>query len=180
MTKRAFWSIFLPAWKEAFTSKNISSGFEKTGIFPYKPRLVLDVITKPLPIEPTRSPKTLMSYRAVRRTHRVYKFKPRPSLLSRIFRVNERLAVDRAVSAYVIRRLTEALKNEKKKRRRGKRLTLLGQEDSGPQFYSPIKVQAAREFQTVKEEAEIVRRQEIEERKAQAAAKKKQKEEEKT
>ena len=35
---------------------------------------------------------------------------------------------------------------EKKKRRRGKRLNLLGQEDSGPQFWSPIKVVVVREY----------------------------------
>ena len=35
MIKRAFWSIFLPVWKQAFTSENIASGFEKTGIFSY-------------------------------------------------------------------------------------------------------------------------------------------------
>ena len=85
MTKRAFWSIFLPAWKEAFTLKNIASGFEKTGIFPYKPRLIFDVITKPLLIESPKSSKTLISYRAIRRAYRVYKFKPSPKYLSKIF-----------------------------------------------------------------------------------------------
>ena len=68
---------------------------------------------------------------------------------------------------------------EKKKRKRGKKLNLLGLEDSGPQFFSPSKVQTAREFQALKEENEIIKRQEIEERKAQKAAKKQQKEEEK-
>jgi hypothetical protein len=32
MLKRAFWNVFLPAWKQAFSEKNIASGFEKTGI----------------------------------------------------------------------------------------------------------------------------------------------------
>ena len=39
---------------------------------------------------------------------------------------------------------------EKKKRRRSKRLNLLDQEDSGPQFWSPIKIVAAREYQALK------------------------------
>ena len=61
---------------------------------------------------------------------------------------------------------------EKKKRRRGKKLNLLGQEDSRLQFFSPLKVQTAREFQALKEENEIIKRQKIEERKAQKATKK--------
>ena len=47
MSKGAFWGVFLPAWKQAFTPKNIASGFQKTGIFPYNPNLVLNMITKP-------------------------------------------------------------------------------------------------------------------------------------
>ena len=66
----------------------------------------------------------------------------------------------------MIKGLQEALKMEKKKRRKGKKLNLLGQEDSRPQFFSPLKVQTAREFQALKEENKIIERQEIEEKKA--------------
>jgi hypothetical protein len=45
MSKRAFWSVFFPAWQQAFSEKNINSGFEKTGIWPYNPSLVLNIIT---------------------------------------------------------------------------------------------------------------------------------------
>ena len=69
---------------------------------------------------------------------------------------------------------------EKKKRRKGKKLNLLGQKDSRPQFFNLLKVQTAREFQALKKENKIIERQEIEERKAQKAIKKQQKEEEKT
>ena len=68
---------------------------------------------------------------------------------------------------------------EKKKRRRGKRLNLLGQEDDGLIFQSLIKVVAAREYQALKEDVEIAERQAIEERKVQRAINKQQKEEEK-
>ena len=132
ITKRAFWTVFLPAWKQAFTPENIASDFEKTGIFPYKPRLILDVITKPPPIESPKSIKTPISCRAIRRAHRAYKFKPNPAQLAIIFRGHERAAADRTIAIYVNRGLQEALRMEKKKRRRGKRLNLLGQEDSRP------------------------------------------------
>ena len=82
MTKRAFWSIFWPAWRQAFTPENIESGFKKTGIFPYNPSLILDKITKKPKTETSTTPETLMSCRAVRRVYRVYKFKPTPEILS--------------------------------------------------------------------------------------------------
>ena len=46
----------------------------------------------------------------------------------------------------MIRELINSLQNEKKKRRRGKRLNLLGKEDFGPIFYSLTKVEAARQY----------------------------------
>ena len=87
-----------------------------------------------------------MTSRVVRRVYRAYKVKPIEFFLSKILRVNERLAVEHFIDQYVIRGLIKALKHEKKRRRRGKRLNLLGQEESGPQFFSLTKVQAAREL----------------------------------
>ncbi len=34
MTKRRFWSLFLPAWERTFTANNIKSAFTKAGIWP--------------------------------------------------------------------------------------------------------------------------------------------------
>ena len=79
------------------------------GIFPYNPHLILDVITKPLPPKPTKSPKTPISYRAVRRAHHVYKFKPNPSELEKILRVNEYLVINYTINKHVINRLIESL-----------------------------------------------------------------------
>ena len=78
MSKRAFWSVFWPAWQRAFSLENIESGFENTGVFPYNPSVVLDIITKQQPIEAPEAleaPKTPLSCRAVRRVHRAYKRK---------------------------------------------------------------------------------------------------------
>ena len=111
--------------------------------------------------------------------HRIYKFKPKDTFVSKLLRANEHLTAERSISQHVIKGLYEALKQEKKRRKRGKRLNLLGEDDSGAQFFSPIRVQAAREYQAIKEEDELIKRQGITERKAQAAAKKKQKEEDK-
>ena len=79
----------------------------------------------------------------------------------------------------MIKELLKALKQERKRRQRGKRLNLLSEDDSGAQFFSPIRIEAVREYQAVKEEDEFIKKQGITERKAQAAAKKKLKEEDK-
>jgi hypothetical protein len=68
---------------------------------------------------------------------------------------------------------------EKKKRQRGKHLNLLGEEDSGLQFFSPGRIQAARERQEAKKAEEAQRQLDIDARKALAAANKQRKEMEK-
>ena len=179
MFKRAFWNVFWPAWQRAFCQKNVVSGFEKTGVFLYNPSIILDKITKKQPIKAFISLKTPITSRAVRRMGRVYKYKPKDTFISKFLRANERLAAEHSINQHVVKGLIEALRQEKKRRNKGKRLNLLGEEDSGPQFFSPARVQAAREYQAVKEEDELAKRQAIEDRKAQAVVKKKQKEEDK-
>ena len=64
------------------------------------------------------------------------------------------------------------MKAEKKKRQRGKRLNLLGEEGIGSQFFSPARIEAARAYQASKDDDEVQRQQDIQERKAQAANRK--------
>ena len=104
MSKRSFWSLFLPAWKQAFTPKNIASGFEKTGIWPYNPNFVLATITKPQLIEPENNSqllKTPMTSRAVRRIQRAYEKSPVKSTLALIFHANERLAAQHSIDEHI-------------------------------------------------------------------------------
>ncbi len=75
-----------------------------------------------------------MSCRAVRRIQKAYNIHPSTKLLSLIFRANERLAAQQSILLHKRARLVGALQIEKTKRKRGKRLNLLGEEDSGPQF----------------------------------------------
>jgi hypothetical protein len=182
MSKKTFWNVFLLAWKQAFSEKNIASGFKKTGIWPCNPALVIVKITKPHQIEAVgtlQGLETPMTCGAVRRIQRQYIKAPDLTLLSLVFRANERLASQHSVDQHVRRGLTEALRHEKKRRQRGKRLNLLGEEDSSPQFFSPGRVQAARDYQATKDTDETLRQKEILDKKALAAAKKIQKEAEK-
>ncbi|SLM34678.1 hypothetical protein LPUS_03585 [Lasallia pustulata] len=140
MLKRAFWNVFWPAWKLAFTPKNIASGYAETGIFPYNPSLVLDVIIKPQPTEPyvaSGSPKKPMIGCAVCRLQKAYKKAPSEPLVAKLFRANEHLAAENSIGTHMILGLTAALREEKRRRKRGKRLNLLGEEEPEPQFFSP-------------------------------------------
>jgi len=47
MTKRRFWSLFLPTWEKAFTEDNIKLAFAKAGIWPIDQKRVVDTITRP-------------------------------------------------------------------------------------------------------------------------------------
>jgi hypothetical protein len=134
MSKNKFWSIFWPAWQQAFSPANIASGFAKTGIWPYAPDKIFTRIIK-LSIDNTaisQIVKTPMTCRAVRRAQREFRNTPNSSLLDKIFRANKRLAAQYSIDQHVVRGLTTALQDKKKRRKRGKRLNLLGEEDSGP------------------------------------------------
>jgi hypothetical protein len=42
--KHLITSTYPQAWKQAFTKRNICSGFKKTGIYPFKPRILLNTL----------------------------------------------------------------------------------------------------------------------------------------
>ena len=179
MSKRAFIKIFWPAWQRAFSVKNIESGLEKTGIWPCNSAIMLATLTIPEPPTTDQTIKTPTTYRTARRVQKIYTRAPTSALLAKIFEANLQLAAQHAIDLHNQNNLIEALEQEKKRRKRGKRLNLLGTEDNGPQFFSPSRVQAARDFQTSKDAEEAERQQGIADRKVAAAAKKLQKEKEK-
>jgi hypothetical protein len=51
ISKRSFWMLFKPSWDASFTKENILSAWAKAGLWPFKPRVVLDVIERPATIE---------------------------------------------------------------------------------------------------------------------------------
>ena len=143
MTKRSFWQVFWPAWLHSFTIKNISSGFKRTGIWPLRPSILLDQITLTPPLtvnnEP-QIPKTPIASRDVWHFQKEFKKDPNPELLEKLFRANLVLATQHEIDRHVKQGLIGALKDEKKRRRRGKKLNLLGEEGSGPQIFSPARI----------------------------------------
>ena len=178
ISKRDFWSIFWPAWQEAFTPKNITSGFEKTGIWPCNPLPMLAKITKPLPVIPDTpiGLKTPLTCHAIRCIEKEYRKAPNSAVIKKLFRATEKLTSQHSIDIHTIKGLTQTLKIEKKRRQRGKRLNLLGENDSGPQFFSPGRIQAAREYQDQKDTQVALRQQQLASTKALAATKRVEKE----
>ena len=177
ISKRAFFKVFWPAWQQAFSVQNIKSGFRKTGIWPTNAALVIDEITIPqAPPVTEQEIKTPLTCRTARHVQRIYTRAPTSPVLAKILRANLLLAAQHSIDKHIQKGLVEALKQEKKRRQQGKRLNLIGEEDSGPQLFSPTRVQAARDYQTSKETEESNRQQSITDRKIAAATKKAQKE----
>ncbi len=184
MTKRGFWLMFHTAWKQSFTEENIKSAFEATGIFPYEPERVLKSIRRP-PTNETPSKRsfrdvaTPITSRAVRKLQAAYRTSPTRDKLDLILHANVKLAAQHSVDQHMHKGLTDALKGEKQRRTRGKRLDLLGEEDVGPQLFSPGRIQAAKDYQEGKEVAAEQEKVEKAERKAEATIARQQKEQEK-
>ena len=74
MNKQLFWRMFKASWEASFTKKNITHAFAKTGIFPYKPKEVLDKIAHPIPPPAPISQECMpMTCHSVQRLHKAYK-----------------------------------------------------------------------------------------------------------
>src|SRR4051812_3596201 len=69
----------------------------------------------------------------------------------------------------MIQGLLESIKLEQKKRQQGKALNLVGEESTGPQFFSPGRIQRAREVQSEKKAIEQAKKERITEKRVQAA-----------
>jgi hypothetical protein len=157
-TKRDFLTLFRTAWATSFTLANIQGGFAKAGIWPFNPQLVLDAITRrpatPPQIEVAlKPPPTPMTSKSIRRAQKAYKANPTKQNLDLILRSQERLAAQHEVDKHIQSGLFKSLKNEKKRRQRGKRLNLVGEEDSGAQLFHTSRVRVAQAFAAEKEAA---------------------------
>lgn len=175
MTKRMFWPIFKAAWEASFTTKNIIKAFEKTGIWPLQPLKTIQQLQKPIstlspPSKLSSIPiKTPQTARAIRRL-----CKASPSLQKAVIleRAVFRLATKFELQSHENMSLRQALMEEKRRRVRGKRLNLLGEEVTNqPQFFSPSKIITARTYQESKEAAEQEEKRQKALRKEEAARK---------
>ena len=81
-----------------------------------------------------------MIERIIRRIQKVYEKQSIKIFLFKIFIVNEQFAINEFINQHVIRDFLNALKDEKKRRKRDKKLNLLNEHYFESQFFSSKKV----------------------------------------
>ena len=123
--------------------------------------------------------KTPLSSYAMRQLARKGHLNVWDNYILAMLRGSEQLAAKADCLEFENKRLMEALKAERKKRNRGKRLNLFGEEDDGPQLFSSSRVQAARNFAHDKEVEKEQYKKDVEERKKEQQRRKVQEEIEK-
>ena len=172
ITKHIFWPIFYSAWQKSFTTENIQSAFEATGIFPLNASQVLNILDPsshtPQRPAPTHA-KTPVTFKSFRYAIQMQKKAGSTEGLERIRDGFAKVITERDLNKATVEQLTEALLMEKKKKQRGKRLNLLGEEDNKPQIFTPSKIQAALARNSKKEQEEEQKKEEKDRKKEEVA-----------
>jgi hypothetical protein len=166
-------ACFKAAWDNSLTEKNILSSWAKTGIWPYNPSVVLSVITPPRPLTPPQAQAgdiaTPYTAKGMRKFSKVHAKNPTKEAFRKLTKANESNAARASVAEYRAEALKEALKMEKKKRTRGKKLNLSGEEAGRAQFFGTIEVKAAQSRLDEKEAKVVQEKLDKEKRKEEKA-----------
>ncbi len=119
--------------------------------------------------------KTPLSCHAMRQLARQGQLNAKDTYIHAMLRDSEQLAAKVDILEFENKKLIKALKVEKQKRNKGKRLNLLGEEATGPQLFSPSRVRAAREFAIQKEMEKEQYKKDVEKKKEEQQKKRVQK-----
>jgi hypothetical protein len=179
LSKRDFFSLFWRAWGKAFTPKNIQSGWRATGLHPWDPEVVLARFSKDEDERPSSSEsgRSVLAADDWRRIRGLLKEVVIDSHDKKVRKLNDTLmalSTENILLKLRCKGLEKAIMKKQKKGNRGKALMseLRAPENGGAIFYSPSKVQRARELQAEKEHAAELHRTMREEDKARRQAEK--------
>ena len=161
LSKREFWGLFKPAFDQSFTKHNIESGFEKTGLHPLNPAVVLNQIRP----ESSSSASSSSSFSkkdlsAIRRAVRQGAIEAFTQLVPALITRCEAVEAQNQLLKGELEAAENAAKLEKKRRKRGVKLikNLPEISQGKAMFFSPKKIAQAREIltneQREKEQAE--------------------------
>lgn len=198
LSKREFWDLFYPAFQASFIEKNIISGWEKCGLHPFNPDIIISQLERP----PSSSSSSSASSAALesptardlrRLFEKISLQDPKASISRKLQNTLEKLQTENELLKHENKGLRETIHVEKKRRKRGKPLRdyLFDRDDpNAAQVFSPSKIQLARqrkaEMEAQQEEEALQKQLEkeqkkraAEERKAQVEERKRQRAEEK-
>ena len=177
MTKRLFWTIFRDALATAFNVSNITSAWTKTGLIPLNPEVALLQMRPPTPPKPMDTLRTPHGSRGVRRLQQKLPAVTKRPKASENPQIESRSCSDERIRTNAFKRLEEAFGSEETKRSRGKKLNLVRELDSGPQWFSPAQIQRARDVQAAKEAEKEAQKSARLDKKAETIARKSEQEE---
>jgi hypothetical protein len=172
LRKRDFFRLFWPSWNQAFSVQNINSGFKHTGLHPFNAEIILQRFTKKPEDRPSSSESSdsVLSAKDWRRIRQLLREAVTDIYDEKSQKLNNTLmslSTDNILLKLRCEGLERALINEQKRHYKKKPLLLdlPAENEGGAIFYSPQKVQQARDLQTQKQ-------QEISEAQAQKVDKK--------
>ena len=162
ISKREFFSLFWPAFQRAFTQKNILSSWEKTGLQPFNPEKVLNQIaisrsdTRPSSSSSSTGSSALSTtdWRTIRRLMKNVVGDILGSDVRKLSNTLQKLTTENSILTHENEGLRRAVFIEKGRRKRGKPLFELLREDDEVKamFFSPTKIQHARDQQSHKQQ----------------------------
>jgi hypothetical protein len=172
MSKRFFYSMFKRAWEASFTVDNIVHAFAKPGVWPIDSEIIMSKIRKPIlpPKTPDRDVKTPLTAKAIRKFTIRFQKSPSKERAEKASRALQILAAEKSIVLHENHGLREALVLEQKKRKKGKKLNLCGEEDTGAMCWEADVVVKAVEFQAEKDRLQVLEDEAKERRKIQRAA----------
>ena len=154
-----FFSVFKPAFLQVFSKENIWSTWSKTGLWLYNPNIVLntmkvelnsdkDIKNKEAPTQgPNKELKTLKILKLIHCFQKHFTNNPTKELQQKLFKANITLTIKQEIAVHRVAAFKRALTLKKTKRKRFKRLNLLGKEAIGvPQFFSSKEIKKAYAF----------------------------------
>jgi hypothetical protein len=136
------------------TKENILSVFAKCGIWPTKPDVILDIITIQYPETPSDNSSDEIStpyiVKRIRQFSKIHNRRPLKEAFRKLTKANEMNTTRASIAEHRANGLKEALQMEQKKRRRGKKLNLVGEPSGRAQFFGTEEVMAAQARETEK------------------------------
>jgi hypothetical protein len=153
MSKRDFYPMFMAAWEASFKADNILSAFKATGLSPLQPDMILKRFNRqPLQSSSSDSDSSALSASDWRKIRQLVDHAIASRDQGRISKLNQtihQLSIRSVLAEHENTRLKEALINERQRRKRGRALPLVADEEyhGGAVFWSPKKVKEARDRQ---------------------------------
>lgn len=159
MSKREFFGIFWPAFERAFTEENIKSGWAKTGIWPHdEERVIRQVEPHQQGSRPGTASSNSSAALSKAQARDVRQLANEVLDISdpkhrKLLNTMESIHAQNELLQHENQHLRQAFAEEKKRRQRAKPLfeQLRKDTDGGAMFFSPMKIQEARDLQAQKE-----------------------------